>query len=222
MKKNEWVRGIINEKGSLTAEASITLVCFIFFSLFIMAVLGGLYVTTLLDECLLEASTEINRQLPIMDIMSLDQSRSVAFSLMAEKQVKGAFEKRLNQHLLWQDGLLMKNFDASGSVLDYDDTHMLLTVQMRYPIPYGPEEGLLLERHLVCRKWSPFLTAGKQLERQGIEFVYLADHPSVYHTNPQCRSIKNRHRRQVTVMSLKDQFRECKFCLRERQGKNNE
>lgn len=206
-----------NKRGSLTAEASIGMAVFLITVFTLIALLAGLYTSNLLEECLLDASMNMRSEMAFINQgTGIDLIDQAVFEKLLKRQMTKAIKERDNQRLFYDTDKLIKTIDVSSSVLDYESDRMLLAVSAQWPLSYIKSKPIKIERKLAIRKWTPFVDIGGVLKADGIKEVYMANHPSVYHTNPMCRSIKNREKTVVKLKDIKKNFRECKFCIKER------
>lgn len=183
----------------------------------LIALLAGLYTESLLEECLLDASMNMRSEIAfIHQGTGIDLIDEKIFEQLLKRQVSKAVKERESQRLFYDTDKLIGTIDVSNSVLDYGPDRMLLAVSIQWPISYLQSQPVKIERKLSVKKWTPFVDIGSVLKADGITEVYMANHPSVYHTNPQCRSIKNREKHIVKLEDIKTHYRECKFCVRER------
>lgn len=208
---------LMNRRGSLTAEATITMSVFLMTVVTLIALLAGLYTSSLLEECLLDASMKMRSEMAFINQgTGVDLIDQTVFEKLLKRQVTQAIKERQDQRLFYDTDKLIETIDVSNSVLEYESDRMLLAVSVQWPLSYINVQPIEIERKLAIRKWTPFVDIGAVLKADGITEVYMANHPSVYHTNSQCRSIKNREKHVVKLNDIKKDFRECKFCIRER------
>lgn len=207
-----------SHRGSLTAEASIAFACLFFFILVLMTYLGGLYTEVLVQESLVEASLRVRAQEPLIrEGENLKIGEELIYRNMVKSNFTKAFSKRGKQRFFYKTDDLLETLDVSDSKLYYEDGYsMKLAVSMEWPLLFFDKKVVHIERSLICKPFTSFRDPVEVLREEGFSHVYMADHPSVYHTNPNCRSIKNRNKTKVTLDSIEDQFRECKFCQNER------
>lgn len=209
-----------NSRGSLTAEASIVMLCLIFYILFLMSYLGGLYTESLVEESLLEASQVVRAKVPLLTSnQGLAVLEEGLFDSLVGEAFEQAFEKRLNQRQLFRYGIKDLVMDSTAS--SYKSTvegKMKLSINLEWQLLFLESQKIKIERTLYCQRLPVFFHVDFTTDRRDKQdiSVYLADHPSVYHTNENCRSIKNRNKRQVKLSTLNGLYRECKFCLREK------
>jgi len=209
---------IDNRRGSLTAESTIGLFCFIFLSVFLMTYLGALYTESLVEESLLEASLHVRAELPlVLPVETGVLGENLIFQQLVKSKFREAMDKRINQRFQFiaNHSLMAVDVEASN-YRSQEEGMMKLSAAVSWPIVFYDQREIVVSRSLYCRRFSTFRDPYKFLKNVDVTHVYMADHPSVYHTNPSCRSIKNRHKTKVTIESLEGTFRECKFCKKER------
>lgn len=208
---------LMNKKGSLTAEATITMAVFLTTVVTLIALLAGLYTSSLLEECLLDASMNMRSEMAFINQgTGVDLIDQTVFEKLLKRQVTQAIKERQDQRLFYDTDKLIETIDVSNSVLEYESDRMLLAVSVQWPLSYMNSQPIEIERKLAIRKWTPFVDIGAVLKADGITEVYLATHYSVYHTNPQCRSIKNRVKTKVNINDIDPKLKECQYCVEER------
>lgn len=211
------IKKLLNNKGSLTAEATVAFTVMLFFIIFLMTAIGMRYTETVMEEALAEASLHIRSELPLVLPTGNSIGEDLIFQTLVKKEFHKALEKREQQRFIFTANDPLEDIDVSASTYSDAETGLMkLSVQADWPIIFFEAHPCPIKRTLYCRPFSEFREPYDFLKKSGIETVYLADNPSVFHTNPDCRSIKNRNKRSVDLTSLEGRFRECKFCQRER------
>lgn len=211
-----------NQRGSLTAESAIGMTCFIFFVFFLLTFSGGLYIESMIEESLAEASLQVRAELPLLlPTATASPIEDLALQKLLKGKMKKSLEKRLDQRILFiQEDPLDKLDTGDTKFVETEENLMKLSVKVEWPIVFFENHPIEIERILYCKVFSSFRTPYKFLEKEGITTVYLANHPSVFHTNRNCQSIREREANKVSLNSLEGKYRECKFCQKERK-KNN-
>lgn len=208
---------LLNNRGSLTAEATVAFTVMLFFIIFLMTAIGMRYTETIMEEALSEASLHIRSELPLVLPTGNSIGEDLIFQTLVKKEFHTALEKRKDQRFIFTAHDPLDDIKVSESTYyDAETGLMKLSVEAEWPVIFFEAHPCPIKRTLYCKPFSEFREPYKFLKKNGIERVYLADHPSVYHTNPDCRSIKNRNKTSVDLADLEGRLRECKFCQRER------
>ncbi len=206
-------------RGSFTVEASIAMVSLIFFILFLMSYIGGLYTESLIEECLLETSQVVRAKLPVItSIEKLTIVEEPLFRSLVKNEFKNAFEKRTTQRDVFKFGIKELNIDSSDSqyISDCSDK-MKFSVGVRWQIIFLESTEIEIQRVLYCQRLPEFFhvelpTAGEETQAK---VVYLTNYESVYHTDPNCYHL-SKSKRPVDFESLNDKKRECNNCIKRR------
>lgn len=206
-----------SNKGSLTVESSICISCLLFFILILMSYLAGLYTESIVEECLLESSQRLQAELPLLKAFDeLSIIEESLFRAHVEKNFKASIRKRTAEIAFFNMGNRTLHINASKSKYQSEiDGQMKLSIGIDWSFFFFESYKVSIERTLYCQKPPAFFKINHESTEEE-KSVFLADHPSVYHTNPSCRSLKNRHKNQVQLKNLNNAYRECKFCERER------
>ena len=208
-----------NSRGSFTVEASISMVCLIFFILFLMSYIGGLYTENLIEECLLETSQVVRAKLPlVMSIEELSIIEEPMFMGLVKTEFKSAFEKRTNQRDVFKFGIKQLNVDSSNSrYISDSEGKMKLVVAVEWQMIFFENIEIEIERSLYCERLPEFFhvdlpVAKEESESEG---VYLTNYKSVYHTDPNCHHLR-KSRIPVNLKDLDSSKRECSSCIKRR------
>lgn len=211
-----------SSRGSFTVEASIAMVSLIFFILFLMSYIGGLYTESLIEECLVETSQVVRAKLPLlMSAENLSLIEEPLFRGLVKEEFKNAFEKRSHQRAVFRFGIKELKVDSSESLyISETSGKMKFSIGVQWEMIFLERAEINIERTLYCQRLPEFfqIEFANKIEVSQSKTVYLADHPSVYHTSASCRSLKNRNKNTVILKRLNGQYRECKFCARERKN----
>jgi hypothetical protein len=187
------------------------------FMVFLMTAIGMVYTESIMEEALSEASLHVRAEVPLLLPSQEGFVQDLVFQALVKKAFEKALEKRRGQRLIFTAQDPLEDVDVScSSFYDEETGLMRLVVEAQWPLIFFEEHPMTIKRVLYCRPFSQFRQPLKFLEKEGIRTVYMADHPSVYHTNPNCRSIKNRNKTAVDLSEIQGHYRECKFCQRER------
>lgn len=210
---------LMNRRGSFTAESSIAMVCLIFFILFLMSYMGGLYTESLIEESLLESSQTLRAKLPIVTSMEqLSIIEEPLFRKLVKEDFIKAFEKRANQREVFRFGIKELSVDSSESQYISDqDGKMRLTVSLKWQMLFLESKEIEIERSLYCQRLPEFF----HVEFPDIEddkqaqTVYVTNHRSVYHTNGNCHYLR-KSKRAIDINDSDAPTRECSDCKKRR------
>ncbi len=203
---------IKNNKASLSLEASISVSCIIFFMIFLISFTGLKYTEELLEESIVEASLNVRTKCAFVIYKDELKAKNRIFKNIVHHELIKSLEKRKSQMPFFSSKKFI--IDVSGS--EYNSGNLKMCVDMDYDVLFFNKSRTTIHRTLYFNSFTYFREPFKFLREQGTSEVYLADHPSVYHTYRDCRSIKGRNATPYDLSDLKGEYRECKFCQKRR------